>query len=290
MLPMAELPLVSVVIPTHDRPDFLKKTIQSIAEQTYKNIEIIVVSNGFNKDNEKSAKEFNDPRIIYVDQENSGGPASPRNHGIRIAKGQYVAFCDDDDLWMPEKIEKQVKALEENLEYGLCYSKMLRFDDQKQWANPHEEGPASLHSLLYINTVPISSVFMRKSLLDKFGGFSESSKIGSSEDYEFLLRHSVTTKFYFLDEYLIKYWSGDNRVTRNSPSFTDLMRYCCQIFSCYQMLWKSKKVYIYQLVCPSLYVLGSNFKILMYQILVGLRIKTVSNKRTQKSTNETSIH
>lgn len=286
---MAEHPLVSVIIPTHDRPDFLKKTIHSIVGQTYKNVEIIVVSNGFNKANEKSAKEFNDSRIIYVDQENSGGPASPRNHGIRIAKGQYIAFCDDDDLWVPEKIEKQVNVLEENLEYGLCYSKMLRFDDEKQWNNPHEEGPANLQSLLYINTVPISSVFMRKSLLDQFGGFSESHKVGSSEDYEFLLRYSATTKFYFLDEYLIKYWSGDNRVTRNSPSFSDLMRYCCQIFSCYQTLWKSKKVRISQLVRPSLYVLSSNFKILMYQILVGLRIKTVSNKRTQKDTSETSI-
>lgn len=277
---MADLPLVSVIIPTHDRPDFLKKTLQSIAEQTYKNIEIIVVSNGVNKNNEKSAKEFNDPRIIYIDQEDSGGPASPRNHGIRIAKGTYVAFCDDDDIWMPEKIEKQVKVLEKNSEYGLCYSKMLRFDDQKQWANPHEEGPASLQSLLYVNTVPISSVFMRKSLLDKFDGFSESHKVGSSEDYEFLLRHSATTKFYFLDEYLIRYWSGDNRVTRNSPSFTDLKRYCCQIFSCYQMLRKSKKIHTYQLICPSLYVLGINFKILAYQILVRLRIKTVSTKST----------
>jgi glycosyltransferase involved in cell wall biosynthesis len=204
---MADCSLVSVVIPTHNRPDFLKKTLQSIIDQTYSHLEIIVVSNGPNKDNERIAKDPNDQRIIYLDQENSGGPASPRNHGIRMAKGKYVAFCDDDDLWLSEKIEKQVKALEENLECGLCYSKMLRFDDQKQWANAHEEGAANFQSLLYVNTVPISSVLIRKYLLDKFGSFSESERIGSSEDYEFLLRHSTSTNFYFLDQYLIKYWS-----------------------------------------------------------------------------------
>ncbi len=270
---MANRPLVSVVIPTHNRPDFLRKTLQSIIDQTYSRIEIIVVSNGCNGNNKQVVKELNDQRIIYLDQEDSGGPAAPRNHGIKIAKGQYIAFCDDDDLWAPEKIERQVKALEDNLEYGLSYSKMLRFDNQKQWANAHEEGPASLQSLLYVNTVPISSVFMRKSLLDKFGGFSESHGVGSSEDYEFLLRHSASTKFYFLDEYLIRYWSGDNRVTRNSPSFSDLIRHCGQVFSCYGMLRKSKKVRFSQLIYPSFYVLALNFKIFMYQIFVKLRIK-----------------
>jgi teichuronic acid biosynthesis glycosyltransferase TuaG len=270
---MADHPLVSVIIPTYNRPDFLSKTLQSIVDQTYHHMEIIVVSNGVNNDNEKAAKELNDPRIIYVDQENSGGPASPRNHGIKMAKGQYVAFCDDDDLWMPDKVEKQVKALEENQEYGLCYSKMLRFDDKKEWANPQDAGAADLHSLLYVNTVPISSVFIKKSLIDKFGDFSESHRVGTSEDYEFLLRHSAETKFYFLDEFLIKYWTGNNRATQNSPSVTYIINYTCQIFYCYYVLWRSKKVRLYQLVLPSLFVLKTNIKIFMYQIFVKLGIK-----------------
>lgn len=273
MFDMVDCSLVSVVIPTHNRPDFLKKTLQSIIDQTYSHMEIIVVSNGPNKDNERIAKDLNDQRIVYLDQENSGGPASPRNHGIGIAKGKYVAFCDDDDLWLSEKIEKQVEALEENLECGLCYSKMLRFDDQKQWTNAHEEGAANLQSLLYVNTVPISSVLIRKSLLDRFGSFAESDRVGSSEDYEFLLRHSTSTNFYFLDQYLIKYWSGDNRVTRNSPSFVDLIKYCGQIFSCYYLLWESNRVRFCQLIYPSFYMLVSNLKILMYQLFVKLGLK-----------------
>ncbi len=270
---MADHHLVSVVIPTHNRPDFLKKTLQSIIDQTYSHMEIIVVSNGVNKDNENIAKNLNDQRIVYVDQANSGGPASPRNHGIRMAKGKYVAFCDDDDLWMPEKIEKQVNALEKNLECGLCYSKMLRFDGQKQWANTHEEGAANLQSLLYVNTVPISSVLIRKSLLERFGSFSESDRVGSSEDYEFLLRYATSTKFYFLDQYLIKYWSGDNRVTHNSPSFADSIRYFGQVFSCYQMLLSSNKLRFYQLICPSLCMLMQNLKIFIYQIFSKLGIR-----------------
>ncbi len=264
---MVDCPLVSVVIPTYNRPDFLTKTLKSIIEQTYPNMEIIVVSNGISKNNKKAAKELNDPRIIYVDQENSGGPASPRNHGISIAKGQYVAFCDDDDLWISDKIEKQTKALEENPEYGLCYSKMLRFDDQKEWANPQEEGAATFKSLLYVNTVPISSVVLRKSLLDRFGGFSESHRVGTSEDYEFLLRHCAETNFYFLDEFLTKYWTGNNRATQNSPSGTYMINYSCQIFYCYYVLWRSKKVRLYQLILPLIFVLKTNIKIFIYQTL-----------------------
>ncbi len=247
---MANNCLVSVIIPTHNRPNFLRKTIQSVLNQTYKNLEIIVISNGFSKDNKIVVQEFNDQRIVYLEQENSGGPASPRNHGIRKAKGEYIAFCDDDDLWVPNKIEKQVCILKENLGHGLCYTKMIRFNGEKEWTNFNEEGSTTFKSLLYANKVPISSVVIRKSLIDQFGDFSESKKVGIAEDYEFLLRHSTTTNFYFLDEYMIKYWSGSNRTTSNNPLLADLMANCSYIFACYFMLWKSKKIKLYQLIKP----------------------------------------
>ncbi len=133
MFSMADCPLVSVIIPTCNRPDFLRKTLQSIIDQTYSHMEIIVVSNGINKNNEETAKEFNDSRIIYVDQENSGGPASPRNHGIRIAKGKYVAFCDDDDLWESTKVAEQIAVFANNPTIKLCYTdcSLVNENDQK---------------------------------------------------------------------------------------------------------------------------------------------------------------
>ena len=243
----------------------MKKTLLSILDQDYKNIEVWVISNGRNEENRLVVTSLQDQRLRYLELEkNTGGPSGPRNFGIEHAKGVYVAFCDDDDLWTADKLSKQVKALEENPQYGLCYAKMLRFDDKHEWSVPHEEGPATLASLLYENTVPISAVIVRKHLLEKIGHFSESKLIGSSEDYEFLLRHAAYTDFYFIDEYLIKYWSGNDRMTPKLQNVKGLMTYLLQVLASYRSLWKTKKIRWIKLVRPTLFHLKYFVKNIIY--------------------------
>lgn len=259
-------PLVSVIIPTYNRPHFLVKTLQSITGQTYKNMEIIVVSNQFSGDNRSAALSLNDQRIKYFEQENSGGPASPRNHGIRVSKGKFVAFCDDDDLWMPDKIEKQVKALKENAECGLCYTKMLRFDETHEWAVANEEGAATLESLLYKNVVPISSLVIRRELLDRWGGFCESRAVGTAEDYEFVLRMAVKTKFLYISEYLIKYWSGEARATPldSERTFGKAWDYFCFVSFCYWNQVRNKHLSLVKIVKPLVFQAFFMLKILAF--------------------------
>jgi teichuronic acid biosynthesis glycosyltransferase TuaG len=269
---MSDLPLVSVIISTHNRPDFLKKTLQSILQQSYSNLEVLVISNGFSNDNRKVVEAMHDSRLIYLEQENSGGPASPRNHGIRKSKGQYLAFCDDDDLWMTEKLEKQVEALEKNPEYGLCYTKMLQFDEEKEYSSVDYSKRATLENLLYVNRVPMSSIFIRKSLVELYGGFCESKKVGISEDYEFLLRHVITTQYYFLDEYLIKYWSGSNRTSPSKISFSSRLRYTYGILGCYHELWNIGKIPLRKLIFPTLYHLWMIIRVslsLLKQLIIS---------------------
>lgn len=262
---MDKIPLVSVIIPTYDRPEFLKKTLLSILAQTYTYLEIFVISNGENPKNKDVVECINDSRIIYRDQENSGGPSSPRNHGIRLSKGEYLAFCDDDDLWMSDKIEKQVHVLEKNLDYGLCYGKMIRVDDDKEWSFFHEEGAATFETLLYTNTVPISSVMIKKLLVDEYGGFSEDPKVGTAEDYEFLLRYAFKNKLYFLDEYLIKYWSGGNRTTEMSSVSSKIWLYFGYILSCFCAIKKTHSISWVKFLKPAFYHLWGAIKMVVYQ-------------------------
>lgn len=277
---MIASPLVSVVVPTHNRPEFLKKTIQSILSQTYTNWELIVISNGTNKANSDVVQKFEDRRIRYADQKNSGGPSSPRNHGIRLAKGVYVAFCDDDDLWMPSKLQKQVEMLELNPTFGLCYTNMKRFDEAKEWIEANDNGPADLDTLLYKNTVPISSIFMHKSLLDQYGGFTESSIVGYSEDYDFVLKYSYYTKLYHLDEFLINYWSGMGRTSLKSDLFGIIhyIKYLKGVLGCYYLQYQANRVGIRKIVLPILSQIKSIAKIIVYNILKKLKIAGSPNK------------
>ena len=243
--------LVSVIIPTYNRTELLKETVQSILCQTYSNLEVFVISDGINEKDREAMTSLKDPRLHYFDQENSGCPSSPRNHGIRKAKGKYIAFCDDDDLWMKDKIEKQVLALEKNSHSGLCYGKMIRFDGKREWTVSHEEGPADFNSLLRVNTIPISAVFMRKALLDQHGGFEESGIVGDSEDYEFLLRYALHTKFLYQDDYLIRYRSGDQRATSTDDNrkISHVFKYFKDILGCFYLIGRRYPRCFFKIVC-----------------------------------------
>ncbi|PCJ01721.1 MAG: hypothetical protein COB14_03515 [Alphaproteobacteria bacterium] len=253
---MSDLPLISVVVPTYNRPDFLIKTMCSILNQSYKNIELIIVSNGKSDDNENAAKSFNDDRVRYIDQENSGGPAGPRNHGMRLASGKYIAVCDDDDLWLSDKLEKQISAMEADFSCGLCYTHMIFFDESgREWSD--DRGDADFSSLCYRNVVPISSVVLRADLVQKLGGFDESATVGDSEDYEFILRYAYHTKLIFINEKLLKYWSGINRTTAtdNERIIADDWRHFKSVMGCHFLVIKKTTARPWQFILPCFYYL-----------------------------------
>ena len=111
--------LVSAIITTHNRQDLLLRAVRSVFSQTYKNIELIVVDDASNDRADELLKEFN-LQYIYIPKEESKGGNHARNTGILTAKGEYVALLDDDDYWLPTKIEKQVRLIEEK-KSGIVY-------------------------------------------------------------------------------------------------------------------------------------------------------------------------
>lgn len=111
-MPDVAQPAVSVVIPTHNRPQLLARAIRSVLDQTFQDFEIIVVDDGFEKSAEAAVKDFNDPRLRYLKNGTPLGGGATRNRGIDAARADIVAFLDDDDEWLPEKLERQVDLLE----------------------------------------------------------------------------------------------------------------------------------------------------------------------------------
>jgi glycosyltransferase involved in cell wall biosynthesis len=119
-------PLVSVIIPAFNVAKYLNRALASVASQTYSNVEILVIDDGSTDETGPIARSFADSRIVYRYQKNAGqGPA--RNHGMRIARGDFITFLDADDYYLPTKIEEQVTALREHPERSACYCGVLNF-------------------------------------------------------------------------------------------------------------------------------------------------------------------
>jgi glycosyltransferase involved in cell wall biosynthesis len=124
--------LISIIIPAYNAEKYIKEAIDSIVNQTYKNLEIIVINDGSTDKTEETIKPcLSDSRIVYLKQEN-GGISKARNFGVKNSHGELVAFMDADDISALDRIEKQISFLEENPDYDIAYSGFLSFYDNGQ--------------------------------------------------------------------------------------------------------------------------------------------------------------
>lgn len=208
------MPLVSVVIPAYNCEEYIKKTLKSIISQTYTEIEIIVVNDGSTDKTSKIVKDMcKDYNIIKLVTQNNSGQATARNKGISLAKGEFIAFCDSDDEWAPNKLEMQIPLFNDS-DVGLVYSDIHVLDDETNMEIDFKR-PTSmqlrrgmvLKYLLKDNFVAHSSIIIRKSCFVKSGIFNENVK--RSDDWDMLLRIAANFKFDYAEEKLI--WYRTNR-------------------------------------------------------------------------------
>jgi glycosyltransferase involved in cell wall biosynthesis len=192
-------PLVSVVITTYNRANYVAETIESVARQTYTNVEIIVIDDG-STDDTSAIVERLAPDVRYIWQENSERGAA-RNHGLRLAKGEFIAFLDSDDLWLPTKLEREVEFLDANPRIGLVYMGAIQIDSEgRELGVLRAAGPSGrlTRSLLQNNCVSIGAHLARTSLIRDIGGFREERQLSGAEDWEMWVRLSLVTDFAYL--------------------------------------------------------------------------------------------
>lgn len=223
-----ETPLVSIIIPTYDRPKFLSQTLESIKSQTFNDYEVIVVDDGSpNEEGKLVCQPY--PKVRYIRIENSGGPAKPRNTGIANAIGNYLAFVDDDDLWISTKLAKQVEILENNLNFDLVHGpcKVIDLDGNESEIIIGKPGsPDVKHGDVHLKmignwTLMTSSVMMRKEVIKRVGLFNE-LMYPAGEDTEFWTRCSFYACFYYLAEPLVKYRKHHSISQQNKSHYLNL--------------------------------------------------------------------
>jgi len=217
------LPLVSVIITTYNRAELICKTIDSILSQTYKNFELIIIDDGSTDNTKEVIKMYSDSRLQYIKTDNWGGPARPRNIGIKKSSGQYIAFCDDDDIWLPEKLEEQVKAIT-NSKSKMIFSMQKQFGGTNIFSSYFGIGPlpfkvnTSANNLLKTNCIPLSSVMVEKLLLSEIGGFDERRSFIAIEDNDLWIRVSKKTNILFIDRVLVFHRVHKNSIYKNTKS------------------------------------------------------------------------
>ena len=204
---MEKNPKVSVIIPTYNSAQFIVETLESVFAQTYKNYEVIVVDDG-STDNTKEVLKPYMSKIRYIYKEN-GGPASARNVGIKNARGEYIAFLDSDDLWLPEKLEKQVRYFEEHPQIYMVFADCIRFGEEVS-NTPRNDTKYLISNDMFVNIwwyniVPTSTVMVRKSCFEKVGFFDEAKELETTEDTEMWLRIARECEVGYLREVVTKY-------------------------------------------------------------------------------------
>ncbi|MDD3150026.1 MAG: glycosyltransferase [Candidatus Gastranaerophilales bacterium] len=198
--------LVSIIVTTYNRAEYLEECISSIINQTYKNIEILIIDDGSTDNTSDVVKKYFDSRIKYIYQENSG-QNSAKNKGLLASNGQYITILDSDDMILPDKIEKQVEILESNEDVGLVYCGSFIINEKNEIIGQQKikkHNGNVLNQLLRTNFLYNgSNALFRRDCIEKAGIFEDS--INRMTDWFLYLKFAMYFDFYCLDEYLVKY-------------------------------------------------------------------------------------
>ncbi len=238
-------PKVSVIIATYNRAPSLLRSVQSVLRQTYQNMEIIIVDDGSTDHTQEIVKNINDARVRYVRNEKNKGAAAARNTGICLATGKYIAFQDDDDEWVPGKLQIQIDVLEQSSSrVDIVYSDMwkVRQGQRTYFHSPRftpSDGIIYKHALADgVGYIGLVTVVLRKECFDKAGLFDEN--LSSLIDYELFIRLSKDYYFHHIDEPLAIYYATHGSITANLTKVIQARRYIMNKYSSH--LLKDKRL------------------------------------------------
>lgn len=211
--------LVSVIMPTYNRAYIIRRAIHSVLNQTYTNFELIIIDDGSTDNTAEVVKSFNDSRIIYIKHARNLGIASARNTGIGISQGEYIAFLDSDDEWLPNKLREQLIAFEEApSDVGAIYTQMENIGKGKITYLHRKTPPEGNIHKHVLSGLPIylTTLMLKRKYLEQAGTFDKGFVF--ADDWDFCIRLSKICNFRFVKTPLaIRYIVSDS-ISVNNPA------------------------------------------------------------------------
>ena len=214
---------VSVIIPTYNREKTILRALQSVLDQTYTNLEVLVIDDGSTDGTADIVNSVADDRVKYVVLEKNGGPSNARNVGVQMAEGEWIAFQDSDDCWHKDKLEVQMAYAKEHPEYAMVYcmyNAIVESGEQiivpsKPWINPMEGN--MVKTLLQRNMIGAPTVVAKRDAFLKIGGFDTSYK--ALEDWDFAIHFAIENEIGFVTEALIDCYVSSSGVSSNTGAY-----------------------------------------------------------------------
>jgi glycosyltransferase involved in cell wall biosynthesis len=210
--------LVSVIIPCFNSEKWIEFTLDSVSQQSYKNIEIIIVDDGSTDDTGTIINNYSS-EIKYI-YKNNEGPSAARNTGLKIAKGEYIAFLDSDDLWDHEKVKKQVDYMDNHKEIALVFNNVnvINEENKIQYIT-NKKVPINKNELirdLYLGKIGMNTptIMIRSSVLEEVTGFEESLK--RREDHYLMMEIADKFPVYFMEDSLTSVRVNSKSISRTT--------------------------------------------------------------------------
>lgn len=217
-------PRISVVMPLYNNAKFIEESVESVLQQTYKNFELIIIDDCSKDGSIKRIEKYQDPRIKIIRNNKNIGVAKSLNKGLGIAKGEYIARCDSDDVNLPQRLNKQLKFLSKHKDCIVVGSNALLINERGRKVgvtNQPQTDPDIRKNILIRNPIIHPSTMYRRDLISKIGSYR--AFFNGVEDYDLWFRVINRGKIYNMGEILIKRRIHKNVITRKNHLKIEVM-------------------------------------------------------------------
>ncbi len=212
--------LVSIIMPSYNTAKYIKNSIQSVINQTYTNWELIIVDDCSTDNTDEVVNDIIDDRIHYIKNEKNSGAAVSRNRALREAKGKWIAFLDSDDLWMPQKLNEQIRFMKDN-NYHFSYTNYEEIDEQSNRLGCTVTGPKKITKTgMYNYCWPGCLTVMYDA---EYIGLIQIADIKKNNDYAMWLKVCKKSNCYLLDKTLAQYRKRSGSISNHS--YVKLIKY-----------------------------------------------------------------
>ena len=239
---MANNPLVSIIIPTYNRWKYITRAINSCLNQTYENIEVLVIDDCSDDNTEEVVKSIQDDRLKYFKNQKNSWPCISRNNGIKFSKGQYINFLDDDDELLPDKIKLQLEKFEssdiENLGV-VTWDVEYRRSDINEIKKNRKQGYIYKDLLKAYCISGTQQMLIRKEVFDKVS-FDE--KLEANQEYDLMIQISKYYNYDYLDKLVAIQNESENQISFN---FRKKLNWTMYLYQKYKQEFKDNWVYGY---------------------------------------------